>query len=236
MFAVWDDEAALDAFLALSAIGRRWSDIDEAWHVRLRLLGGHGSWRGVDPLEGLDAGTAGGPVAIVTRADVRPSAWRTFGRAGRVVDDELHRADGLIDVVGIGEAPIGRLATFSLWESLAAARRRSRTRCPITSPSSGGPAPRAGTPKSCSPASNRSDRPADGTAATRSATLTRPPLGSSPAGYSRQRNDQAAASAAGSASARRARSVRVRASDSLGERPRSGAGGGSPSRRRSPRR
>ena len=59
---------------------------------------------------------------MVTRANVRPSAWREFARAGRVVDDELHRAEGLIDVVGIGEAPIGRLATFSLWESLAAAR------------------------------------------------------------------------------------------------------------------
>ena len=76
MFAVWDDESALDAFLALSTIGRRWNDIDEAWHVRLRLLGGHGSWRGVDPLEGLDAGIADGPIAVVTRADVRPSAWR----------------------------------------------------------------------------------------------------------------------------------------------------------------
>ena len=106
-----------------AAIGRRWADLDEAWHVRLRSLGGHGTWRGVDPLDGLDAGSASGPIAILTRADVRPSAWRTFGRAGRVVDDELHRADGLIDVVGIGEAPIGRLATFSLWESLAAARQ-----------------------------------------------------------------------------------------------------------------
>jgi heme-degrading monooxygenase HmoA len=28
----------------------------------------------------------------------------------------------LIDVVGIGETPIGSLATFSLWESRAAAR------------------------------------------------------------------------------------------------------------------
>ena len=51
----------------------------------------------------------------------RPRGARSR-RAGRVVDDELHRAEGLIDVVGIGEAPIGRLATFSLWESLAAAR------------------------------------------------------------------------------------------------------------------
>ena len=122
VFAVWADESALDDFLTTHPIGRRWAALDEAWHVRLRALGGHGTWRGVDPLDGLDAGSAAGPIAILTRADVRPSAWRTFGRAGRVVDDELHRADGLIDVVGIGEAPIGRLATFSLWESLAAAR------------------------------------------------------------------------------------------------------------------
>jgi hypothetical protein len=122
LFAVWDDDTALDEFLDRSVIGRRWTDVDEAWHVRLRLLGGHGAWRGVDPLEGLERGTGDGPIAVVTRADVRPSAWRAFGRAGRVVDAELHRADGLIDVVGIGEAPVGRLATFSLWESTAAAR------------------------------------------------------------------------------------------------------------------
>jgi hypothetical protein len=122
LFAVWDDEAALDAFLATGAISRRWSGLDESWHVRLRALGGHGTWRGVDPLDGLDVGSATGPVAVLTRANVRPSAWRQFARAGRVVDDELHRAEGLIDAVGIGEAPIGRLATFSLWESLAAAR------------------------------------------------------------------------------------------------------------------
>jgi hypothetical protein len=139
LFAVWEDDAALEAFLARSAVGRRWSKIgpaldshpgahtgahtSEVWHVRLRLLGGHGTWRGTDPLEGLVPGAATGPIAVVTRADVRPSVWREFGRAGRVVDDELHRADGLIDVVGIGEAPVGRLATFSLWESIEAARR-----------------------------------------------------------------------------------------------------------------
>ena len=38
------------------------------------------------------------------------------------MNDELHRSPGLIDVVGVGEAPVGRLATFSLWESLEAAR------------------------------------------------------------------------------------------------------------------
>jgi hypothetical protein len=122
VFAVWETEADLARFLGTSAIARRWSQAEEAWHVRLRGVGGHGRWRGVDPLEGLEPGNRDGPVAIITRADVRRSAWRTFGAASNVVDTELHTATGLIDVVGIGEAPIGRLATFSLWESLDAAR------------------------------------------------------------------------------------------------------------------
>lgn len=122
MFAVWDDESALDDFLAQHRIASRWRHAEEQWTVRLRSLGGHGTWRGFDPLDGLVPGTADGPVAIITRADVRRRSWKAFGAASKVVDDELHRAAGLIDVVGIGEAPVGRLATFSLWETLAAAR------------------------------------------------------------------------------------------------------------------
>ncbi len=122
LFAVWDDERDLDRFLADSPVARRWRHADESWHVRLRTIGGHGTWKGVDPQAGLDTGTADGPVAIITRANVRRGSWRAFGAASEVVDDELHRAPGLVDVVGIGETPVGSLATFSLWESLAAAR------------------------------------------------------------------------------------------------------------------
>ncbi len=122
LFAVWEDEAALDEFLRASHIARRWRGAEESWHVRLRGVGGHGRWRGVDPLDGLTTGSATGPVAIITRADVRRHSWKAFGTASNVVDAELHTAAGLIDVVGIGEAPVGRLATFSLWESQAAAR------------------------------------------------------------------------------------------------------------------
>ena len=122
MFAVWANEGDLDRFLETSPIPARWDEAEEAWHVRLRSIGGHGRWRGVDPLEGVEEGRRDGAVAIVTRADVRRSAWKVFGAASNVVDAELHTAPGLIDVVGIGEAPIGRLATFSLWESLGDAR------------------------------------------------------------------------------------------------------------------
>ncbi len=123
VFAVWEGEAALERFLTTHPIARRWERAEEAWHVRLRGVGGHGRWRGVDPLDGLEPGVRDAAVAIITRADVRRSAWKSFGAASAVVDAELHTAPGLIDVVGVGEAPIGRLATFSLWESLADARR-----------------------------------------------------------------------------------------------------------------
>jgi hypothetical protein len=122
LFAVWDDESDLDVFLADSGLARRWQRAEQSWHVRLRSIGGHGTWKGIDPLEGLDEGTADAAVAIITRANVRRRSWKAFGAASEVVDAELHRAPGLIDVVGIGETPVGALATFSLWESMVAAR------------------------------------------------------------------------------------------------------------------
>lgn len=121
MFAVWDDEAALDAFERRMA--RRWAAADEAWHVRMRSAGGHGTWRGVPVLDLLEpAQRTDGPLAFITRADVHVRSWRAFRAAGTPVSDELQGADGLLAVVGVGEAPVGRLGTFSLWRDLAAAR------------------------------------------------------------------------------------------------------------------
>ena len=122
VFAVWEDERHLDAFLAGHQIATRWRSSEEHWDVRLRSVGGHGTWKGFDPLDGLQPGSADGPITIVTRANVRRQSWKAFGEASAIVDAELHRAPGLIDVVGIGETPIGSLATFSLWESRATAR------------------------------------------------------------------------------------------------------------------
>jgi hypothetical protein len=121
LFAIWDDDAALDAFSERMA--ERWAGCDATWHVRMRGAGGHGAWRGVDVIGELDpARRTDGPVAIITRADVHRGAWKPFRAAGPAVSDELQSADGLLDVVGIGEAPVGRLGTFSLWRDLAAAR------------------------------------------------------------------------------------------------------------------
>lgn len=124
LFAVWRDERALAAFER--SMAARWSAAEEVWSVRLRAIGGHGTWRSFPVLERLgvtpSAPTYDGPVAIITRADVRMRSWRAFRDAGPAVSAELHAADGLLAVVGIGETPLGRLGTFSLWRDLAAAR------------------------------------------------------------------------------------------------------------------
>jgi heme-degrading monooxygenase HmoA len=121
LFAVWDDDAALEAFSEQMAAS--WAGASEIWHVRLRGAGGHGSWRGFDVLGAIGPADAGeGPVAVVTRASVRPGAWRRFRAASPDVDAELAGADGLLAVVAVGEAPIGRLGTFSLWRDLASVR------------------------------------------------------------------------------------------------------------------
>ena len=120
LFAVWQSAADLDRFLADPL--PRWSSTIERYDVRLRAIGGHGTWRGRDVLGGLELGVSVGHVAVVTRADVRWRAWRRFRAAGRVVGDEVQRAEGLLAVVGVGELPVGRLGTFSLWSGLDAVR------------------------------------------------------------------------------------------------------------------
>jgi heme-degrading monooxygenase HmoA len=130
LFAVWDSPAALDAFEAgpLGARMRRTRDRGgEVYAVRLALVSGHGRWGGRDVLAGLEQRGAGdGPLAVLTRAVVRPRAWRRFAGVGPAVSDEVGGAPGLLAVVGVGEAPFGLQATFSLWRDTAAMRAFAR--------------------------------------------------------------------------------------------------------------
>lgn len=124
LFGVWDDEADLDRFLTDDPLARGWRERSrESWSVRLRPLAAHGTWGGVDPLGDLDdvaahrAAADGGPVAVLTRATVPMRHWRAFHRSVAPVEAQLHAAPGLLEVAGVGEWPVGLLATFSLWRA-----------------------------------------------------------------------------------------------------------------------
>lgn len=126
MFALWESDDALDAFLATSPVADRWHHAREHWSVRLHAHGGHGAWRGIDVVAASASAAvdlaprADEPVAVLTRADVRVRHWVRFLRAGRPVSDAVAEAPGLRAVVALGEAPLGRQATFSVWSSAIA--------------------------------------------------------------------------------------------------------------------
>ena len=122
MFAVWEDEAALDAFEAGSDVAGRWRDLAaERYAVRLEPLRAHGAWGGENPLgEGAAPREVDrqAPVAILTRATIRLRRLRAFYGAIDPPAAELMRAPGRLASVGVGEWPVARQATFSLWRSL----------------------------------------------------------------------------------------------------------------------
>ncbi|MEJ7797147.1 MAG: hypothetical protein WKF42_01515 [Solirubrobacteraceae bacterium] len=131
LFAVWDDEVALEAFLADSPVTAGWRERRaEVYDVRLRPLRVRGTWNGNTIFTDTDTDTrafAGrtppeAPVAILTRAAIRPSRLLAFQRATAAPAGDLLGAGGLLASVGIGEWPVARQATFSLWASLACAQ------------------------------------------------------------------------------------------------------------------
>ena len=120
LFCLFDDEQSADAHIARVSSRR---GLAESWHVKLRGAGGHGSWHGVQiPRVMHDSAVppAPGPMAFITRANIRARSWRAFSRDAAIIDRELHQSDGLLAVVGVGEAPILRLGTFSVWRDVDA--------------------------------------------------------------------------------------------------------------------
>lgn len=120
LFAVFEHEAAADAFLDGSATVKAYrAHAGELCLVKLRATSCRGSWGGQSIGVSASVG-AGLPVASLTRASIRPHKALRFWSRSPPAQASLERAEGCLLAMGLGEAPLLRQATFSVWESQAA--------------------------------------------------------------------------------------------------------------------
>ena len=123
LMAVWEDAAAAEAFFSAHPLWQNYAARSaELWSVQLSPLKSQGLWDGKTPFdyptEPLPAAAA--PVAVLTRASIR---WRKTPRFWQFVEPTsatLAQARGVRAAIGLGELPIIRQATFSVWESAQA--------------------------------------------------------------------------------------------------------------------
>ena len=118
LFAMWDDEEAIDRFLADSPVAR---ELAGGWSARLQPLRAWGSWPGLpDDLSRSRTVEHDGPVFVVTMGRVRATRFVPFVRASAKAEARAVEAPGLVWATGIARPPF--VSTCSLWQSSDAAR------------------------------------------------------------------------------------------------------------------
>jgi len=119
LFCVFEGRSQAAAFLDDSALlddYRRHAR--EFFSALLRPYASRGSWDGMSLTASAPAPTSG-PVAALTRASIRPLRAAAFWRMAPAAQRDVEHAAGCRLGVGLGEAPLLRQATFSLWDSAA---------------------------------------------------------------------------------------------------------------------
>jgi spheroidene monooxygenase len=126
ILAAWSSEEAAAAGLARAPWTRWAARASERCALALRPISSRGAWSGRAPFEAGSRG-APGPVAALTRASIRLRAAGGFwGRVPRL-DDLIGANEEVLFRIGIGELPLIRQGTFTVWPSEAAMARYART-------------------------------------------------------------------------------------------------------------
>jgi spheroidene monooxygenase len=119
LFVVFEREHQADDFIDRSPLVQRYRQQSIDFMVaKLRATSSRGSWSGAD-MAVTAATPRSGPVAALTRASIRPGRALSFWRHSPLSEQGLASAAGCRLAVGLGEAPVLRQATFSVWDSQA---------------------------------------------------------------------------------------------------------------------
>jgi hypothetical protein len=121
LIAAWEDDAALDGFLASHPFGRQ---ISSGWHARLQPIRCFGSWSAMPglPVEELPVEDEE-PVVVLTLGRLRILRTRPFLRSGAAAERDAVADPAMVASTGLARPGLPRLvSTFSIWRSAAAMR------------------------------------------------------------------------------------------------------------------
>lgn len=114
MFAAWESEAAVDDFLAASALGKT---LAAGWHVRLRFLRRWGHLRALDWLPAHDGDTdLEEPVVAVTLARLALLQVPRFLHWGKPVERLVRDHPGTTLALA-ATRPLRTISTFTVWRT-----------------------------------------------------------------------------------------------------------------------
>lgn len=128
VLAAWPDERAAWRGIGgepFAAFRRRAA---EAWTLYLTPISARGLWSGRAPFQipdptgqptALAAGGAAGPIAVLTRATLRPRIAPRFWRRVPDISRAIGADPNVIFKIGIGEVPLLHQVTFSIWPDAA---------------------------------------------------------------------------------------------------------------------
>lgn len=115
----WSSRAQAERFHAEHPAHTAWRHhTEEVFTLHMQPLLSRGAWSGVNPFEPVQE-VPEGPLAVLTRATIRPRYVVPFWRRVAAVARSLEGREGLLFTKGIGELPWVVQATFSVWRSQA---------------------------------------------------------------------------------------------------------------------
>lgn len=121
LLAVWDNLQNQHDFAANSFVAKWWSRFaHETYTILLSPLSSKGTWDGQQPFKPDQPNETIGPVAVLTRATIRFSKLKRFWSHVDQAAQDMQGSPGYIISFGVGEAPVVKQATFSVWTSMDA--------------------------------------------------------------------------------------------------------------------
>ena len=115
ILATWPDHDAARRAMFGTRIFRRYAAMaDERMTIFLTPTAARGQWDGATPFTPQKVADAG-PVAALTRATVRMRTARRFWRHEPAISRAIGSDPNVLFKIGVGELPLVRQATFSIW-------------------------------------------------------------------------------------------------------------------------